>query len=166
MILSNKKQNMKLKEWLNKWSFEGLKINANFLEVELSFNDTDKKAAWEMYVELLTRITTQPLEDKSGDEKTALTSIFSLFKTTRDILKSNGSSCVQFTKIAIIILNQVIRPFTAKWHRKSLNGDFEISDDCKLFRKELQELQLELHNYTGMMSEIAGVENLTNLEKY
>ena len=154
---------MKIKEWFNKWNFESLKINAEFLEVELSFNDTDKKAAWEMYVELLTRITTQPLHESTGDEKTALASVFSLFGTTRDILKSNGSSCVQFTKIAIIILNQLIRPFTAKWHKKNLNGAFEIPDECKLFRKDLIQLQLELNNYTGMLSEIAGVENLTNL---
>lgn len=80
------------------------------------------------------------------------------------ILKSNGSSCVQFTKIAIIILNQVIRPFTAKSHKKNLNGAFENTDECKMFRKELRQLQFELNNYTGMLSEIAGVENLTNLE--
>lgn len=155
---------MKIKEWFNKWNFESLKINVEFLEMELSFTDTDKIAAWEMYVELLTRITTQELKDKSGDEQTALNSVFSLFSTTREILKSNGRSCVQFTKIAIIILNQKIRPFTAKWHKKSLNGAFENPKECKKFRKELKILQSNLNNYTGMLSEIAGVENLTELE--
>tara|TARA_B110000261_G_scaffold94553_1_gene107117 strand:+ start:309 stop:779 length:471 start_codon:yes stop_codon:yes gene_type:complete len=155
---------MKIKEWFNKWNFESLKINVEFLEMELSFTDTDKIAAWEMYVELLTRITTQELEDKSGDEQTALNSVFSLFGTTREILKSNGRSCVQFTKIAVIILNQKIRPFTAKWHKKSLNGAFENPKECKKFRKELKKLQVNLNNYTGMLSEIAGVENLTELE--
>jgi hypothetical protein len=155
---------MKIKDWFNKWNFESLKINVEFLEMELSFTDTDKIAAWEMYVELLTRITTQELEDKSGDEQTALNSVFSLFGTTREILKSNGRSCVQFTKIAVIILNQKIRPFTAKWHKKSLNGAFENPKECKKFRKELKKLQVNLNNYTGMLSEIAGVENLTELE--
>ncbi|MCD8408558.1 hypothetical protein LNI96_11580 [Tenacibaculum dicentrarchi] len=155
---------MKIKEWFNKWNFESLKINVEFIEMELSFTDTDKIAAWEMYVELLTRITTQELKDKSGDEQTALNSVFSLFSTTREILKSNGRSCVQFTKIAIIILNQKIRPFTAKWHKKSLNGAFENPKECKKFRKELKILQSNLNNYTGMLSEIAGVENLTELE--
>jgi|TARA_B110000211_G_scaffold114158_1_gene132394 hypothetical protein len=157
-------QPMKIKDWFNKWNFESLKINVEFLEMELSFTDTDKIAAWEMYVELLTRITTQELEDKSGDEQTALNSVFSLFGTTREILKSNGRSCVQFTKIAVIILNQKIRPFTAKWHKKSLNGAFENPKECKKFRKELKKLQVNLNNYTGMLSEIAGVENLTELE--
>ena len=155
---------MKIKEWFNKWNFDSLKINAEFLEIELSFTDTDKIAAWEMYVELLTRITTQQLKDKSGDEQTALNSIFSLFGTTREILKSNGRTCVQFTKIAIIILNQIIRPFSAKWHKKSLEGAFNDPKECKKFRKELKKLQLNLNNYTGMLSEIASVENLTELE--
>ena len=31
----------------------------------------------------------------------------------------------------IIILNQKIRPFTAKWHKKSLNGAFENPKECK-----------------------------------
>ena len=155
---------MKIKEWFNKWNFESLKINVEFLEMELSFTDTDKIAAWEMYVELLTRITTQELKDKSGDEQTALNSVFSLFSTTREILKSNGRSCVQFTKIAIIILNQKIRPFIAKWHKKSLNRAFENPKECIKFRKELKILQSNLNNYTGMLSEIAGVENLTELE--
>jgi hypothetical protein len=129
-------QPMKIKDWFNKWNFESLKINVEFLEMELSFTDTDKIAAWEMYVELLTRITTQELEDKSGDEQTALNSV----------------------------LNQKIRPFTAKWHKKSLNGAFENPKECKKFRKELKKLQVNLNNYTGMLSEIAGVENLTELE--
>ena len=61
-------------------------------------------------------------------------------------------------------MNQKIRPFTAKWHKKSLNGAFENPKECKKFRKELKNLQSNLNNYTGMLSEIAGVENLTELE--
>ena len=45
------------------------------MEVELSFQDSDKDAAWELYVELLTRIVTQPLPQEAGDEQTALNSI-------------------------------------------------------------------------------------------
>ncbi|HHG84915.1 MAG TPA: hypothetical protein ENJ82_09225 [Bacteroidetes bacterium] len=155
---------MKIREWFNKWNFTSLKINTHFLELELDFTDTDKEAAWEMYVELLTRTTTQKLDDETGVEKTALTSIFSLFPTTRSILKANGSSCVQFTKIAIIILNQVIRPFTAKWHKKSMENAFDDPLECAAFRHDLRDLQVELGNYTGMLSEIAGVEDLTYLE--
>jgi len=54
-----------------------LKINALFLEMEWQPQDPDKNAAWEMYIKLLTRITTQPLAMHHGDKKTALTSIYS-----------------------------------------------------------------------------------------
>lgn len=103
--------------------------------------DEDKNAAWELYIELLTRITTQPLDDSHGDEETALKSIHSIFPLTREVIKENGRHCIEFTKIAIVVLNQVIRPFTAKWHRMSVQGAFSDSESCQEFRKELAELQ-------------------------
>lgn len=155
---------MKVENWLRKWNLTSLKINANFLELELNFSDTDKKAAWEMYVELLTRITTQRLRIEEGDEQTALDSIHSIFGTTREILKRYGSSCIEFTKISIVILNQIIRPFTAKWHKKSLEKAFENPDECQAFRNELEMLQEQIRNYTRLLSDIAEVEDLTELE--
>jgi hypothetical protein len=41
--------------------------------------DKDKNAAWELYIELLTRITTQPLAQTHGDEEMALKSIHTIF---------------------------------------------------------------------------------------
>ncbi len=155
---------MKLVEWLNKWKMSKLKINAHFIEMEINFNDADKKAAWEMYIELLTRVTTQNLKSEEGDEQTALTSVFKLFDITRDIIKRYGSECFEFTKIAIVILNQIIRPFTAKWHRSSLAGEFDKKEKCELFRNELIKLQSDLCQYTKMLSDISQVEDLTDLE--
>ena len=100
-----------------------------------------------------------------GDEKTALDSVFSLFSTTREILRRHGRRTIQFSKIAIPVLNQVVRPFTAKWHRESLSDAFEDAEKCKEFRKELEALQEDLHNYNRMLANIAGVEDLTDLEK-
>lgn len=155
---------MNIKQWFQKWNFNSLKINAVFLEVEVSFSDADQNAAWELYVEMLTRITTQPLAANDGDEATALQSVADIFKFTRDILKKYGPDCVGFAKVAIIILNQVIRPFTAKWHKLKLEGAFEDSDQCLHFRQELEALRMKLVNYSGMLSAIAKVEDLTNLE--
>ncbi len=155
---------MKIINWLKKWNLEGLKINAEFLELELTFDDVDKKAAWELYVEMLTRIVTQPLNEQHGIEKTALDSIFSLFPTTREILKKYGSGCINFAKIAIVVLNQKVRPFTAKWHKVSAENGFEKEDVRLLFRKELEELRIEMKKYMVTLSDIAGVEDLTNFE--
>ena len=155
---------MKLIKWLEKWNMTSLKINAGFLDVELQFRDEDKLAAWELYVELLTRITTQPLADHEGDEETALKSIHAIFALTREIIRRNGRGCIEFTKIAIVVLNQVIRPFTAKWHRLSLAGAFSDREKCLEFRAELEVLQQRLTDYTGMLADVAGVEDLTGLE--
>jgi len=38
--------------------------------------------------------------------------------------RDHQEDCIQFRKIAIVVLNQVIRPFTVKWHRLSLAGAF------------------------------------------
>lgn len=155
---------MTLLQWLKGWHLDSLKINAYFLEAELNFQAADRSAAWEMYIELLTRITTQPLSDNDGDEKSALNSVYSLFATTREIIKRNGPGCLNFTKIAIVILNQIVRPFTARWHRVSLTNGFDIPENRILFRNELADLQTVLHHYSGLLSKVAGVEDLTDLE--
>ena len=151
---------MKWQEWLDEWSLSSLKFTAGFLEVQFKPNDVDKNAAWEMYIELLIRITTQPLADRYGDEKTALKSIHKLFPLTRDIIKKNGRHCIEFTRIAIVILNQKIRPFTAKWHELSLNGAFDDEKQCNKFREELKELQRILQIYNLLLAKMAGIEDL------
>ena len=110
------------------------------------------------------RITTQTLPDEDGVEQTALDSIYALFGITRETLKAHGRSCIQFAKIAIVVLNQVVRPFTAKWHRKSQNGAFASPEECQQFLQELQILQTQLRNYTRLLAELAGVEDLTEIE--
>jgi len=155
---------MKWSEWLEKWSMTSLKITAPFLEMEWSPKDEDRDAAWELYVELLTRITTQPLASEHGDEATALESIHRVFGLTRDVIKRHGRQSIEFTKIAIVMLNQKIRPFTAKWHELIIEGAFEDLSQCIQFRKELEDLRQTLCVYTRMLSDMAGVEDLTQLE--
>ncbi len=155
---------MKWKKWLDNWDMTSLKITAPFLEMEWNPSEPDKAAAWELYIELLTRITTQVLSTSDGDEKTALDSVYSLFPTTRSIIKGNGRDCIEFTKLVVVVLNQKVRPFTAKWHRISIDKGFNDSEVCNQFRKELEELQKILRIYTAMLAEMAGVEDLTELE--
>lgn len=143
---------MKWSKWLEKWDMTSLKIKAGFLEMEFKPKDQDKAAAWELYIELLTRITTQPLSQEDGDEKTALTSVYSIFSLTREVIKNHGRNCFEFTKIAIIVLNQVIRPFTAKWHKMSVQEAFKDPQQCKEFRDELSKLQSQLRVYTQMLA--------------
>ncbi len=152
---------MKIKDLFEQWNLTGLKIKLSIAEMEWKPCDTDKDAAWDLYVELLTRITTQPLSDEDGVEQTALDSIHGLFKITRQTLKTHGRSCIKFTRIAVIVLNQVVRPFTARWHRKSQGGAFDSPEQCAIFRSELQALQVQLRNYTQLLAVLADVEDLT-----
>lgn len=53
-----------------------MKLNLGFIESEWEPQVKDSEAAWKMYLELLTRITTQPLPDNSGMESSALESVY------------------------------------------------------------------------------------------
>lgn len=111
----------------------------------------------------LSRIATQPLPDEVGDEDAALNSIHKLFELTREILHEKGRKAKTFTKISIIVLNQIIRPFTARWHRLKIAGAFEDPEQCKSFRNELKELQKQLIQYAKMLADLADVEDLTEM---
>jgi hypothetical protein len=155
---------MKRRDFLEQWGLSSLTIKLGFLEGEFAPRDADRAAAWELYVELLTRITTQYLSPEDGDEKTALDSVHAIFPLTREILRRQGSGCGEFAKLAIPVLNQIIRPFTAKWHRLSLAGAFQDASRCQAFRVELSALQARLRDYTRALAAMADVEDLTGLE--
>jgi len=153
------------RDFLEQWGLSSLKINLGFLQGEFKPRDPDRAAAWELYIELLTRITTQYLAPEDGDEKTALDSVHAIFPVTREILRRHGSGCGEFAKLAIPVLNQIIRPFTAKWHRLSLAGALNNPVKRKQFRSELSTLQPRLRNYAQALAAIANVEDLTVLEE-
>ena len=154
---------MKWKDMLEQWGLSSLKLSVGFLNAEWKPQDPDRDAAWELYVELLTRITTQPLPDTHGVERTALDSIYSLFDSTRAVLKNHGRKCEQFTKLAVVVLNKIVRPFSAKWHRIAEQGGFDDPATCSQFRMELQALQQRLVVYSNALAKIADVEDLTGL---
>jgi hypothetical protein len=155
---------MKLRDFLETWSLSGLKIKAAFLEADFAPKDVDRYAAWDLYVELLTRVSTQYLSPEDGDESTALQSIHSLFPLTREILRKHGSGASEFAKLAISVLNQIIRPFTAKWHRIQVAGGFGSADFRIEFRQDLVILQNQLRQYTKALADLAQVEDLTSLD--
>lgn len=156
---------MKFRDWLADWNLSSLKISLPFLEMEWQPKDDDRAAAWDLYVEMLTRIVTQPLPGDAGDEPTALASVVSLFPTTREILKARGPRAQQFARLAIVVLNQIVRPFTARWHKEGLAGAFRDAAKCAEFRRELAALQPRLVVYAQALAALAGVEDLTKLEQ-
>lgn len=156
---------MRFKDLFEKWGITKLQLKLPYMEMEWEPSNDDKDAAWDLYVELLTRITTQPLPEGSGIEAVALDSVYQVFALTRGTLKAHGRKAEGFAKVAIVVLNQVVRPFTTKWHRLSEDGAFQDTKQCNLFRDELHDLQEDLRNYTQLLSDLAGVENLTVMQK-
>lgn len=156
---------MDIQTFFTSFQLNEVRLGPNWANVQLDFKQDDKDAAWELYVEMMTRIVTQPLPNNVGDEQTALTSVYSLFSITREILRRRGRNTINFSKIAIPILNQIVRPFTAKWHKESLAGAFDCETRRAEFRQDLETLQKDLCNYNRMLADIAGVEDLTDLEQ-
>jgi hypothetical protein len=156
---------MKRRDFLQKWGLSSLKLKLGFLEGDFNPRDPDRAAAWELYVELLTRVTTQYLAPEDGEEEAALESVYAIFPLTRDILRRHGSGSGEFAKLAIPVLNQMIRPFTSRWHRRSLVDAFKDPEHCRDFRAELTALQPRLRGYTRALADMAQVEDLTVLEE-
>ncbi|MFF7728030.1 hypothetical protein [Streptomyces sp. NPDC008001] len=86
--------------------------------------EAERKAAWELYAELATRISTVELGPEDGFLREALSSFYSLFGTTRDILRRYGPEVaprrgpgeITFGALAVTVLNQGLRPVLAAWH--------------------------------------------------
>lgn len=156
---------MKIQDWFENWGIAGLKISAGFMQMEWQPRPEEEQAAWELYIELITRVAIQPLGKGQGDEAAALGSIFSLFEVTRDLLKQKGRKAEVFSKIAVVILNQKIRPFTAKWHKRVLDNQLEKPEEKESFRKELEQIQGVLRGYAAMLANVAGVEDFQTLDQ-
>ena len=141
---------------------------------EWGADSTELQAAWSLYVELATRISTQPLDLDQGLLREAFNSLHCLFGTTRTILKeagpSVGKSRDSVGAIAIAVLNKGIRPFLAKWHPllivwenqkepSTSPKDHERAwpEEAKA-RGELEKLREELEKYAHALAEIAGVK--------
>lgn len=89
--------------------------------------EAQKSVAWALYVELATRVAGVELKPVMGSAREALNSLYSLFETTRAVLRNQGPGAADGPEsvgpIAIDILNRGLRPFLTKWH--SILSGFE-----------------------------------------
>jgi hypothetical protein len=104
-------------------SLRSVEVSLPFVKGTWEADRDQQRAAWELYVELVTRISVEPM-DNVGLLREAMNSLQSLFSETRRVLKHYGSSVavpaakgsLSLGSIAIQILNGVLRPFLSKWH--------------------------------------------------
>jgi hypothetical protein len=146
------------------------KINLPFGLGDVTFkpNDVEKKAAWELYVELVTRIATQEMAATEALDREALTSLYRLFTSTRQVLRAAGPTAGlrqgTLGGVAIDVLNKGLRPFLTKWHPalKSWEATGTAEDNWpprEQFRSELAAVGRNLSRYAEVLAAIAGVGN-------
>ncbi|MBZ6283030.1 TIR domain-containing protein [Streptomyces olivaceus] len=82
----------------------------------------ERAAAFDLQVELVTRVGVQPLPRDHGSLREALTSLHSLFATTRDLLHrvatetATTATPLTLPAIAARLTNTHLRPFLTTWH--------------------------------------------------
>lgn len=144
-------------------------------------NDAERLAAWELYVELMTRVAVVPLHAEEGLLREALSSLYSLFATTRNILRRYGPAVAEpkpngqynLGYLALVILNGVVRPFLAHWHplleeweatRRSGQSRVEHEQAWPLVRQvrtELDQTRAILTQYAALLAAACGVPDLS-----
>ena len=137
----------------------------------------EQMAAWELYVELVTRISVAKLDPGEGLLRETLASLYSIFESSRAILRKYGPSiarpkgkeALSFGVLAIAILNFVLRPVLVKWHpllldhesRKetgvsSLEHESKWDKNAEL-REVLEEVRGNLIQYANILADIAEI---------
>lgn len=140
-------------------------------------NEDEQFAAWELYIELVTRVPVAQLHDEEGSLREALTSLYTVFGITRDILHKYGPAiarpkhggAVSFGLLAISVLNNAIRPILAYWHPALLEYEqIRVSGISALeherrwekageLRQALHETRTVMVNYAQLLAQVAGI---------
>lgn len=139
--------------------------------------DVERRAAWKLYVELNTRIATQPLKASEGLLREALSSLHAVFGITREILKEAGPGVAQGREslgfYAMEILNQILRPILAKWHPELSDWENQRPTDISTsehekkwkhaqdLRREIERTRKNLVRYCAALALLAGVSSET-----
>lgn len=158
------------------------KVKATKLVVGLPFNlgqlefqpdEVQQRAAWELYVEVTTRIAVEALDSDEGLLREALSSLYNIFGATREILRQAGPSVAQgpnsFGPMAIEVLNKGLRPFLTRWHPLLLTYEQKRQSEITVrdhelawekgaeLRQELAEVRVQMLVYTESLATIAGI---------
>ncbi len=157
-------------------------LNLGFVQLSGSWepNDAERRAAWELYVELLTRVSVVPLDPGQGLLREALTSMYSLFASTRQIMRAYGPDIAEPKRdgaynlgfLAVAMLNFSLRPLLARWHpeledweaqrqaatsRRQHESEWPLAADL---RAALRATQDELTTYAEVLAQACGVPDL------
>ena len=99
-------------------------------------NEAERRASWDLLVELVTRVSVVPLGENQGLLREALTSLHALFDATRATLTRHGPELavarrgeLSFAVISAHLLNAVLRPVLVEWHPRLLAHEAASQSD-------------------------------------
>jgi hypothetical protein len=120
-------------------------------------NEAEQAGAWDLLVELVTRISVVGLKEDEGRLDAALASYAAIFGAARGALQRHGPSVaaqrrgeLSFAIIVAHLLNRVMRPVTGWWHPRVAQLDAE--QETKL-RGTLAELSRLVTEYAKVFAE-------------
>jgi hypothetical protein len=140
--------------------------------------DAEQRVAWELHVELATRVAVVELPESDGLLSEALASLTTMAARCRDILGRHrphpdvGTVNFQVEVVADTVLTGLVDPFTAAWsprllawssHRPEGTGEGEHErawSEAARFRSELAELSTRLAPLADRLAELAGATSL------
>lgn len=160
------------------WQVTEIEFDTLGQKWKLASSGSQRRVAWALFVEIVTRIATWPMSDDAGDDGAALKSLHDLFQTTRKaitemeptrILPSRNKMFGDTVETyALSMLNIDIRPFLSKWHPlwdawKSENGEAHCRswEQHTAFRAELRDLQTKMQERAKGLGEIAEVSEIS-----
>jgi hypothetical protein len=144
-------------------------------------DESERSAAWELYVELITRVSLARSDPTEGTLRDALSLLYSLFNTTRKILREygpgiaqpKGEGSISFKYLAIAALNAVLRPVLAIWHPLLLDYESTKPSGVSMLEHERQwernqelrqalfvDVRQALLPYANLLAQVAGVPPL------
>lgn len=148
-----------------------------WVSVKLEPNDVERQAAWKLYVELATRVGSQPFDSSTGSLRAALESLYAVFGLTRTILREAGPDVAgkenSFGPLAIRFLAEVLAPFLLKWNeplrqyeglRQPENSIVEHEHNWDRYAdmcKDVADIRPTILGYVNALADIAGVVHAT-----
>ena len=122
-----------------------------------------------------------PLAGNEGLPREALSSLYALFPTTRDVLRRHGPQVAMPTRdsdyslgqIAVAVLNDELRPLLARWHpaleeweaRRPPDSSRVAHEDAwehaRALRADLGRTRQRLAAYAALLATACGVPDLT-----
>lgn len=143
--------------------------------LKVKISDAHRIVAWKLFIELSTRVTSQPLAAGEGIIRDALDSLHRLFDIVRAELKSMTPSPIPVTQgtytvesYAVRMLNDGLRPMLRRWHprlmkwekRNLAESDWPLAEYC---RADLEKTRQIVLAYTWGLAEMLKVAELVNL---